>query len=265
MNLAAYTDQFANVLAHPNWVSTTLTPSFAYPGGKARLRTTIVSFMPQSIRTYAEPFVGRGNVYWKAASTVEASNWWLNDLRIASFFEYLISDGNTLIVPEHTREQFELLRRTPDDPASILLAPYITYSGAGYPSGYRPEKGSPSQAGYERTLRRAHEILVETQPRITTLDWKLVTSELGEQDFAFFDPPYADCKVGGYKSNDINHEELVDELQRAPYRWLLSEYEHPAYARLGSPFWRKDVQLRSTNFRDDGGKGRRVECLWRNY
>jgi hypothetical protein len=46
---------------------------------------------------------------------------------------------------------------------------------------------------------------------------------------------------------------------------MLSEYEHPVYARLGRPFWRKDVQLRTTNFRDDGGKGRRVECLWRNY
>jgi hypothetical protein len=57
----------------------------------------------------------------------------------------------------------------------------------------------------------------------------------------------------------------VEELLRAPYRWMLSEYEHPVYARLGRPFWRKDVQLRATNFRDDGGKGRGVECLWRNY
>jgi site-specific DNA-adenine methylase len=84
-------------------------------------------------------------------------------------------------------------------------------------------------------------------------------------DFVYFDPSYRDCKVGSYRSDDIKHEELVEELLGAPYRWLLSEYEHPIYSRLGPPFWRKEVQLRTTNFRDDGGKGRRVECLWRNY
>jgi hypothetical protein len=77
---------------------------------------------------------------------------------------------------------------------------------------------------------------------------------------------YANGNVGtSYRANDIIHEELVEELRKAPYRWLLSEYEHPVYARFGRPFCRKEVQLRTTNFRDDGGKGRRVECLWRNY
>jgi hypothetical protein len=53
------------------------------------------------------------------------------------------------------------------------------------------------------------------------------------------------CRVGSYRSDDLNHEELVDELLRAPYKWLLSEYDHPVYARLGGPFWRKTMQLRS--------------------
>jgi hypothetical protein len=34
---------------------------------------------------------------------------------------------------------------------------------------------------------------------------------------------------------------------------------------FGEPIWRKEVQLCSTNFRHDGGKEKRIECLWRNY
>jgi site-specific DNA-adenine methylase len=91
-------------------------------------------------------------------------------------------------------------------------------------------------------------------------------ADLGPTDFAYFDPPYANCDVGtSYRADDLRHEELVEELLSAPYRWLLSEYESPIYSELGDPFWRKDVQLRTTNFRHDGGKSRRVECLWRNY
>jgi hypothetical protein len=90
-------------------------------------------------------------------------------------------------------------------------------------------------------------------------------SGFGSRRFRISRPAYAGCKVGSYRSNDINHEELVEELLKAPYNWLLSEYEHPVYARLGRPFWRKEVQLRTTNFRDDSGKGRRVECFWRNF
>ena len=73
----------------------------------------------------------------------------------------------------------------------------------------------------------SHAIVSLTQPAVTAVDWKQVVADLGADDFVDFDPPYADCKVGSYRSNDINHEELVEELLRAPYNWLLSEYEHP--------------------------------------
>jgi site-specific DNA-adenine methylase len=91
---------------------------------------------------------------------------------------------------------------------------------------------------------------------------------LGEDDFAYFDPPYLGAKVHGYTDSDLIHEAMIDALRKARFRWLLSEYEHPLYLEaFGQPFWRKEVQLCATNFRrnDDHGRARRVECLWRNY
>jgi site-specific DNA-adenine methylase len=259
----------STALAYPSRVSTTSTaPAFAYPGGKKRLRNTIVGFMPITGGTYSEPFAGRAATFWKAATTLQFTNWWLNDLRTADFFGAILSHGHTIQVPAHTREEFgrQKIGYQNGDPASILLAPYLTYNGAGYGASYRSAKGSPTQAGYERTLRSAHNILIQTEPRITALDWKCVHAELREGDFALYDPPYIGATVHGYRSDDLDHREMIEALKHAPYRWILCEYLHESYVEaFGQPFWRKDVQLCSTNFRKDGGKEKRVECLWRNF
>ncbi len=259
-----------NLAAYPLPVGTpsTSTPTYAYPGAKARLSRIITSLMPPSCRTYAEPFAGKGNVYWRASSTLQCDHWWLNDVRTAPFFNAIVSHGSTLKVPAHTREEFERQKEASrlGDPIATLLESYLTYNGAGYHAGYRSAKGSPTPAGYERTLRQSYAILLQTQPTITALDWKAVVADLSEHDFAYIDPPYAGARVHGYRADDIDHRELVEELKNANYRWMLSEYLHPLYAEaFGQPFWQKQVQLCSTNFLDDGGKERRVECLWRNY
>ena len=95
------------------------------------------------------------------------------------------------------------------DPTAILLGPYFSFNGGFYDKGERQDKGSITAPSYEARLRMSHAIMGLTQPAITAFDWKLVVADLGPDDFAYFDPPYADCRVGSYRSNDINHEELV--------------------------------------------------------
>lgn len=266
-----YYQPISTVLAYPKWVSTASTiPGFSYPGGKVRIRKSIVRYMPSSGRTYVEPFAGRAAPFWLAAATLQFSHWHLNDLRTAAFFYAIISHGGTLEVPEHTREQFERQRiaRHSGDPTAILLEPYLSYSGAGYAASYRSANGSPLRHHYQNTLRRAHQILVQAETTITSHDWKQSVADLSADDFAYIDPPYAAAKVHGYRSNDIDHKEMVAILKNASFRWLLSEYYQPMYVEaFGEPIWRKDVQLCSTNFRNnsDHGRARRVECLWRNF
>lgn len=265
-----HANNLSSSAASPIWAggTTSTTPSFSYPGGKTRLRSTIVSYMPKSGGTYAEPFAGRAACFWKAAKTLQFSHWWLNDLRTSPFFNALISHGDTIEVPPHTRDEFDRkkIAYAAGDPSSIILAPYLTYNGAGYEASYRSPKGSPTQAGYERTLRNAHNILMQTQPKITDHDWKVVHDDLREGDLALYDPPYIGAKVHGYGADDLDHREMIEALRTAPYRWILCEYMHEAYVEaFGPPFWSKAVQLCSTNFRQDGGKAVRVECMWKNY
>jgi site-specific DNA-adenine methylase len=224
--------------------------------------------MPQIGGVYVEPFAGRANVFFRAASTLQFSQWQLNDIRTAPFVNAILSHGSTIEVPQQTREEFERQRAASQisDPIALLLEPYLTYSGAGYSAGYRPAKGSPLQHRYQNTLRRAHQILIQTQATITNVDWKLAIADLDENDFCYVDPPYLKATVHGYRSDDIDHKEMINVLKNARFRWLLSEYEHPLYMEaFGEPFWRKEVQLCATNFRLSGGKAKRIECAWRNY
>jgi hypothetical protein len=47
------------------------------PGGKARLAQEIVALLPRLGRTYIEPFVGRGDLFWSAASAgLKYERWW---------------------------------------------------------------------------------------------------------------------------------------------------------------------------------------------
>jgi site-specific DNA-adenine methylase len=240
---------------------------FAYPGSKVQLAKLIQPYMPLKGGIYCEPFAGLGALYWKMALTADYEEWRLNDLRTHSFFRSISTHGDVVEVPARSHEEFERQKAAfkLNDPAAILLGPYLTYNGGFYGKGERQDNGSIKAATYEARLRMCHAIMMVTQPIISAFDWKLVVKDLGRRDFVYFDPPYKDCNIGSYKTSDLDHKELVDELLGAPYKWLLSEYDNPIYARLGRPFWQKQVQLRSTNFRDDGGKQKRTECMWRNY
>jgi site-specific DNA-adenine methylase len=111
-------------------------------------------------------------------------------------------------------------------------------------------------------LERAHALINDKQVRITKLDYKEVLSELGENDFAYLDPPYKDSDVRAYESANIDHAELVDILKSAKFRWALSEYKHPIYLEaFGEPGWQQE---RTITYGRGADRPKRIatECLW---
>jgi site-specific DNA-adenine methylase len=245
-------------------------PTIAYPGGKSRLAHTIVSFFPQQGRIFADPFVGRGNLYFAAvASGLKFKEWWLNDPKTCDFFKAITSMGHKLKVPRRCRVEYERQRAAyvSGDPEAILLEPYLSFSGAGYfGGGCKGGDGSTNHGvsahGYEKALRECHRIIKKTVPKLTAVDWREMGLQgLRESDFVILDPPYPDSDVRSYSDSTVNYEELVDILLKAKFRWVLCGYLHPVLHRLGTPFWARDVQLLCN--RDY--QQRRTECLWRNF
>lgn len=234
-----------------------------YPGSKVRLARTIVSFLPKQGRIYCELLAGRGSVFFAAAQQLRFNRWWLNDIATAPFFEAIKCIGDSIEVPPRGEQeyylQWELARR--GDKRAIILEPYLTFGGGGYGSGgFGGQKGA-SPSGYTKIIRECHRLLHQTAPRITALDWRDMRLERLEEDVVFVDPPYPNADVRAYRNDSVNHEELVDVLLRAKFRWVLSGYAHPIWRRLGTPFWAKEVKLLSIR----GEQEPRTECLWSNF
>ena len=246
---------------HKKYVKST-PPTFSYPGGKARMAKTIVALAPHSGRLYIEPFAGRGNVFWKAAGVLDYKEWQLNDIRTADWFESIRDHGHELVVPPCTRMEYN--KRLADSkngcPYARMLEPFFTYSGAGFGSGsFRSNKyGGSTQGGFQQSIQMAQHILHAKGATITSVDWKEALAGLGADDFAYFDPPYLDCNVTAYRPSDLDHEELVQHLLEAPYRWILSEYDQPLYRNaFGAPCLQPKATTRHG--------APRVECLWKNF
>jgi D12 class N6 adenine-specific DNA methyltransferase len=240
-----------------------------YPGGKGRLARFIISQLPKQGRSYVEPFVGRGNLFWAATEAgLQYDKWWINDIVTIPFFRAVKHAGHMLKVPIRCRAEFERQRQASlsGDSTAILLEPYLTFSGGGYfGAGCKGSDGMSnngvSLAGYQKTIGKCHGILHQTKPKLSSLDWRQMGLEdLGPEDTVVLDPPYPNGNVRSYSDATVGYEALVDLLLRARFRWILCGYPHPVLCRLGKPFWARDVNLLCIR----GKQEPRTECLWRN-
>lgn len=247
-------------------------PSIPYPGGKARMAKQIVALFPPTGRIFVDAFTGHGNVFWAAAETLSYQEWWVNDIATAQLFEAIRAIGDIVEIPQRSKEeyykQWELYKQ--NDQKAIILQPYLTFGGGGYGTAGPGGKRSAGAESYTKTMRRCHEILRRTNARITNFDYlKLGLENLTEEDSVYFDPPYKEADVRAYAPGDLNHFEMVDLIKRVKAKWVLSEFYDPLYVEaFGEPFFKRDVQLNSTNFaKEDGdkGKARRIECMWKNF
>lgn len=198
-----------------------------YPGSKGRLARFIICQLPKQGRSYVEPFVGRGNLFWAATCAgLQYDKWLLNDTVTIPFFRAIKQSGYALKVPTRCRAEFERQRRsfTSGDSTAILLEPYLTFSGGGYlgagcKGGDGKSNNGVSSAGYERTLRECHKILHQTKPKLSSLDWReMGLEDLGPQDTVVFDPPYPNGNVRSYSDATVDYEALVDLLLRARFK-----------------------------------------------
>jgi site-specific DNA-adenine methylase len=245
-------------------------PSFPYPGGKGRLSSKIVEYIPKKGRKFIDLFSGRGNVTFRAiAEELGYNEWVLNDINMAPFFRAIRDYGAEFRATPITKAEYyrlgELAKQ--GDPHAWLMEPFLCYNGGRYFVNWTKGAGGGRRKPESITnvVRLAHRLLVEKQVRITDMDWLdcLKAENLGPDDFVFVDAPYIGCDVDAYSAESICPTELIEYLQKAPFPWVFTEYEQPLYVTaFGEPAYKKEVQLRSCEVQKT--KEKRTECIWTN-
>jgi len=200
--------------------------------------------------------------------------YWINAMPTDPFFRVL-QTGYLPEMPEPTKElwarhkKMYLDREIPKEqrkplmagiPSSVLLEALLSFGGGGYRSnGYRSSTAVRDGKNFRERVRKAMELISATDVTVTSLDYKEVLAQLGEGDICYLDPPYRGYDMKAYSDKTIDHEEMVQLLLNAKFRWVLSEYENEVYKPLGEPALR--VPVRNSM----GNREKRVECIWTNF
>lgn len=238
-------------------------PSFAYRGGKARLRTFIVRFLPLHGKIYVEPFAGRGNVFFLIKQIGNFEKWHLNDLQTMYFFEAIKRyDGQPL--PEITKEIAKSAKLSGLSDPHIWLEPLIYWAG-----GIAMKSSATGSRGhdliqYSKTLLQAKRDLQQVE--MTSNDALKVIEQYFQNPEAvlYIDPPYLNSNVGSYHEDQLDRDKLISLLKLAKCKWVLSEYRcNDLISAFGEPDGvLKNVFVAPT---PSGNTKRVSECVWRNF
>jgi DNA adenine methylase len=260
--------------------------SFAsLPGSKARLCEWISNHIPpdHSKRTYNEPFLGTGSVFFYLSSSFKEYH--LNDLnsRLINLFKTVRSSAGELqalleLTP-YSLDEFKLSLETSDEPLEDARRFFVnmrqSFSGIGV-SFARANVLGWSSRGYHNAIRELPAFgSILNKAVIDCMDFEKFIDRWGREDaFIYCDPPYTlDTRVKGLYKHEMtttDQERFLTCILRAASKGakvMVSGYPNPLYAdRLNS--WRtasRCTQVAMTIAKDTNRDVYKDETLWMNY
>lgn len=221
-------------------------PLLKWVGGKTQIIDEVLATFPREIDTYHEPFVGGGSVLFAVLSHpeikvkhVRASD---NNSNLIVFYKHLQVDPETLhLAIEHLfntydragpdkelfyyeqRERFRHLPPCIEKSALLLFLNKTCFRGLyregplGFNVPYGHYKTTPKCPSLEE-LQCAQELLRRVTFRVC--DFSDALSQVGEGDFVYADPPYAQetkTSFKEYTQNGYDQERLFRDLQKVMF------------------------------------------------
>jgi len=263
-------------------------PLLKWAGGKSQLLSQLLPLIdrPGQYRTYYEPFVGGGAVFFALAARNKMQAAWLNDLNaeLMNVYRTVAFDPEWLLKAlEELLEEYpiseddyyavrELEPTTDDDCAARTI--YLNKTA--FNGLYRVNKDGKFNAPYGRwpadklptvidepNIRAVHAVLDGLQARTTSLDFEAAVMAAGAGDLVYIDPPYLPVKADsfgkGYTSSGFSmedHERLArvfGELVDRGVAVVASNSDTPAARELYKGFQIIEVEARrSINSKGDG-------------
>lgn len=260
-------------------------PFLKWAGGKRQLLPELLKHVPEKIRTYREPFLGGGALFFALADR-------LTDARLSDANAELVTayDGikhfdlgriESLLrhhESTHSREHFRSVREARDLPWYAATARMIYLNRAGFNGLYRVNKSGQFNVPWGKretvsfdydNLRACSSALQSAQ--VFTADFRVAIAEAQDGDFVYCDPPYVpNSETANFTTYTRDGFTLED--QHALKRCALAAKERGANVLLSnSDTWKtreiyegwnmRTVQARRSINRDGAKRGPVGELL----
>lgn len=246
-------------------------PFLKWAGGKRGMLPTLRQYVPKNIRTYCEPFLGGGALFFKIAPSSAI----LSDLNSELITTYrVVRDKPSELIQALSRHYYdkdyyyEVRKQNPASLSDIDIAARMIYlNRAGYNGLYRVNKKGEFNVPFGKytnpTIVDTNKImacsnalrgvLLENLP-FEELPW----ASIGEGDFVYFDPPYVPLSktssftayqgAGFTEEDQLRLADLFRRLHSQGATVLLSNSGHESVAKMYSGFRIDEVaMLRAIN------------------
>ena len=246
-----------------------------YPGGKSRAINFISKFIPNSFKTYREPFFGGGSVGFYVNQKYECNEFLLNDLNQDLYQFWFVLKENPILLSEEILKikniysngkslYNDILERRASKLSNLQRAidffvlNRITFSGVVDSGGYSEQafQNRFTLSSIDR-LRKAGGVVKNF--KISNQDFEDVINMDGSDVFIYLDPPYYGATKsklygkGGDLHTNFDHQRLLETLINTKHKFLLSydnsEYIRNLYKSFNVVEW--DLQYGMNNFKQN--------------
>ena len=256
-------------------------PFLKWAGGKTQLLGHLLEAFPTSVRTYYEPFIGGGAVFFALAMQKRFERAVINDWNqelvdcyksVRDFPDELLSQLGRL---KYSREVFNELKKIPPEKFSPVrrAARMIYLNKTGFNGLYRVNKAgtfnvpfgkfaTPPRIFDEANILGCSQIL-NHYVKILATDFATVCEDASKGDLVYFDPPYVPVNptsdFTSYTSKGFglkDQERLVrlfQSLARRGVAVVASNSDTPTVRNLYNDFEIREVQARR-NINSKGDK-----------
>jgi len=244
-------------------------PFLKWAGGKQLLAKVITAYFPplETVKTYYEPFLGGGAVFFTynpPRAILNDANRWLMDTwrairddwkRVASILDTM---PNTKAFYLKTREKDPWKMDLYERAATLIYLNKTCFRGlfrVNREGKFNVPYGAYNRRYYDpRNLDAVSRRLRQAQVEFRSTDFELAVADITPKDFVYFDPPY--YPIGGFSDfkrytpeqfREHDHARLAAfcaELHERGIRWAVSNSNTSFVRALYKPFHIYEIQAR---------------------
>lgn len=208
---------------------------FGRMGGKRNLALRIIKMIPEDYKTFVEPFVGAGNIFFRL-DQYEGKKYVINDKdeSVIKIFKGVASNPDAFIQTKPiTKDEFDNIK-SKSNKTAVEEYKLLKFSFFSMGKSYDKPSTLPSPTFQKNHLEECSKLLKNAT--ILNQNFNTVINKYNKPDtFFYLDPPYESEKETDYKDY-VTPEQVYEAVKKIKGRFLLSYNSSPKINNLFKDF-----------------------------